>query len=1170
VPSISSVPWSHETRYEDVARRRLSLDALGRTTTQELDGLGRVVREIDADGKDRLFTYDGVNKRSETDKRPEHHVTTFAYDTFDRLVSTVHPELDGVPGPFTSTTVYQDATNARVDTDRRGIATTTRMDPLGRTREVARGDALVERHTYDGNGNRLTSLDAEERATAFEYDAANRLVRRTDGVGTANESSITYTPDANGNVLEERDARAVLESQPFSVKRTYDELNRPETVTDGLLHTAENGWDPEGNQIRLKHPEGNELHSAYDELAKLTQTTEPPAGPGTGVTRHTYDANRNRTEQEDARSNAVEMQYDELGRLTAMVQPGGLTTARDYDANGNVLVLTDPKGQTVTSTYDEWNRLKTKVYAFAPGDTYRPWRWIVSIAYHYDANDNVLRIEETVASGSDPPPSAPNQVTTRTYDDFDRMLSEQVTLPDGGTKTVSYTYFKNGNRKTVMDPAGIVTHYTYDGQNRLETMTTPEGVTTYTYWPDDLLKTVTYPSGVVSSYGYDLADRLTSLESRQGATVVSSYAYTYDANGNRLSQTETNGGPPETTTYSYDARDRLETVTYPPDEISATGRVVTYTYDEVGNRLTELTTDPVSGDPIASKSGTFDALNRLTVLTDELDGPQTVTFVYDDNGNQTAKTVGAPGGPGVTTAFRYDVRDKLVEVETPTAIAAQFQHDADGRLSKKIGEDGIRQYVYDEDSRFLEYDTAGLQVAKYSYGADRLISLVRADEGTRFYHLDGLGSVTTLTDPSGAVTSRLHLDAWGVFRNPDEMNGPGASKNRFAFTGYVFDRETELYFAKARFYDPTVGRFTSQDSFLGEIDAPPSLHRYFYANANPLFFVDPTGHEGIAARARRLGRVDESILGLDQQGRIGQQTAPKPTRETASAEEVDLSVFPPDERKVLREGSPEAVARYNRDRRPVTLKESPGAVDTEIQGCGGDQRCYDLIWSQRDQRDAFKTFGKAGAEGGRELISLGAGTVGDVHTAVTGVDIGTEERVGAGGRILAAVAAVTPMVSHSDIRLIEKAAEEAAQARRLAQGSRELRVLKPHFSPDLAKVGVREFDVVAYGAKAPGFEKHHGVLDVWAKENVPGYVSRAPDSTALALSPAAHDRTKAVFRDWLEARTGKRVGGQVDWKQVSPREVHALSERMFDAAKVPPEARDLYYRRFSQHIYEKP
>jgi RHS repeat-associated protein len=82
-------------------------------------------------------------------------------------------------------------------------------------------------------------------------------------------------------------------------------------------------------------------------------------------------------------------------------------------------------------------------------------------------------------------------------------------------------------------------------------------------------------------------------------------------------------------------------------------------------------------------------------------------------------------------------------------------------------------------------------------------------------------------------------DAWGNFRFPDELT---ASKNRFAFTGYEWDPETGLFNAKARYFDPALGRFLSQDSFLGQIDEPPSLHRYFYANANPLRFVDPTGH----------------------------------------------------------------------------------------------------------------------------------------------------------------------------------------------------------------------------------------------------------------------------------------------------------------------------------------
>jgi len=73
----------------------------------------------------------------------------------------------------------------------------------------------------------------------------------------------------------------------------------------------------------------------------------------------------------------------------------------------------------------------------------------------------------------------------------------------------------------------------------------------------------------------------------------------------------------------------------------------------------------------------------------------------------------------------------------------------------------------------------------------------------------------------------------------------GHALERSVFTGYLWDKETNLFFAKARFYDPQVGRFTSQDSYLGQVDEPPSLHRYFYANDNPTTFVDPTGHFSI-------------------------------------------------------------------------------------------------------------------------------------------------------------------------------------------------------------------------------------------------------------------------------------------------------------------------------------
>src|SRR4029078_11415208 len=86
------------------------------------------------------------------------------------------------------------------------------------------------------------------------------------------------------------------------------------------------------------------------------------------------------------------------------------------------------------------------------------------------------------------------------------------------------------------------------------------------------------------------------------------------------------------------------------------GRVVTYALDDVGNRTRE-TERTTAGVVLADKQGVFDNLNRLTTLTDLVDGSKTTTFTWDANGNQRTKTVGA-----VTTEYRYDCRDKLVEV----------------------------------------------------------------------------------------------------------------------------------------------------------------------------------------------------------------------------------------------------------------------------------------------------------------------------------------------------------------------------------------------------------------------------------------------------------------------------------------------------------------------------
>ena len=121
--------------------------------------------------------------------------------------------------------------------------------------------------------------------------------------------------------------------------------------------------------------------------------------------------------------------------------------------------------------------------------------------------------------------------------------------------------------------------------------------------------------------------------------------------------------------------------------------------------------------------------------------------------------------------------------------------------------------------------------------------------------LDGLRSTVSLTDPAGGSRQSIFYDAWG-----NERDRIGASANNFTFTGHELDEETGLVYAKARFYDAEVGRFLSQDSFLGEVNAPPSLHRYFYAHANPLRFVDPTGNEAEETDWEKLQEVSDQYF----------------------------------------------------------------------------------------------------------------------------------------------------------------------------------------------------------------------------------------------------------------------------------------------------------------------
>jgi RHS repeat-associated protein len=151
-------------------------------------------------------------------------------------------------------------------------------------------------------------------------------------------------------------------------------------------------------------------------------------------------------------------------------------------------------------------------------------------------------------------------------------------------------------------------------------------------------------------------------------------------------------------------------------------------------------------------------------------------------------------------------------------------------------------------------------LASYTYGSD-LLSQTRCSEN-HYFHYDRLGSTKGLTDDNQTVTDVYNSDAFG---NP--LQNTGTTPNHYRFTGEQHDPQTGLIYLRARYYNPATGRFLTQDTWQGQRGKPITLHRYLYANANPVVFVDPTGHMSLGNLSATL-RVHGNMMRMVKNYRL--------------------------------------------------------------------------------------------------------------------------------------------------------------------------------------------------------------------------------------------------------------------------------------------------------------
>jgi len=801
------------------------------------NALGLVTKEIDPLGRETNYTYEANNLYPASISNPAGQVSSFSYDYssgqvksstdpnnqifkthydgLDRVIKEEQPDATA-PGLLVTKATYEytDLPNANK------IKQRIYLD----------ADNIVDDYTYfDGLGRKIQTRREAENNNQFSVRdfiySANNLLEKESLPYFSNGSALTAATEISElYTIYSYDAlKRVVSAQNVigATSNSYDDYRT--TVVDAKGKIKDLYKDVYDNLVQVNEHNGSEIYSTYyqwNSLKKLTKIT-------------------------DALGNVRNFSYDGLGRAIMAEDLHAVNDSTfgvwyyDYDDAGNLISKTAPNTKVTAYTYDNLNRVLSEDVV---GNE------VVDVSYEYDHCQNgigrlCLVINPTVKVSS-------------FYNPLGQITKEEKRI-GRSIFTTNYEYDRQGNQTLIINPDDSLVVYVYNNAGLAESVQRKETsdpeltdvISNIDYNPVGLVTLMIYGNGSITSNTYDenelyrLRHKVTVSDNQN----VQDLIYTYDPVGNILKIVDASATQTaKTTDYTYDDLHRLLSATISNsvakgiDGPDNQNQVQTFTYDAIGNIL------------FKSDVGAYSYTGNVG---DSYANPQAVTtagdkeYVYDENGNITQIN---SASLNETKTLNWDYNNRLSSIMVGDKLF-NYSYDASGQRIKEVSSSGTTLYPT------KNYSLSPESVDKHIFLGDTAIATVvnKKDEVKTYnIHADHLTGSNVITDAEQKVNELTDYYSFGTIRL-DEQSGNYNEKRKF--TGHEYDAETGLNYMGQRYYEPTLGRFLSQDPvFLSAMDAesvqeatqmtqdnylgsPQTMNAYTYVANNPLKYKDYKG-----------------------------------------------------------------------------------------------------------------------------------------------------------------------------------------------------------------------------------------------------------------------------------------------------------------------------------------